>query len=65
VCKELQEVGRQNGLHGVELVENVIITEDQWTPQNGLVTSAQKLNRRAVVKQFKAEIEEAYRRSPS
>jgi long-chain acyl-CoA synthetase len=47
-------------LHGVELVENLVITEDQWTPQNGLVTSAQKLDRRAVVTRFKTEIEEAY-----
>jgi long-chain acyl-CoA synthetase len=61
VCKELREIGRQNGLHGVELIENVVITEDQWTPRNGLVTSAQKLDRRAVVARFKTEIEEACR----
>jgi long-chain acyl-CoA synthetase len=40
----------------------MIITEDQWTPQNGLVTSAQTLDRRAVVARFKTEIEGAYQR---
>ena len=63
VCKELREVGRQNGLQGIELIDSVVIAEDQWTPQNGLVTDAQKVNRRAVAAQFKAEIEEVYEHS--
>lgn len=60
VCKELRDVGRENGLQGVELIDSVIITEDQWTPQNGLVTDTQKVNRRAVAARFRAEIEEVY-----
>jgi long-subunit acyl-CoA synthetase (AMP-forming) len=63
VCKELREVGMQNGLQGIELIDRVIIAEEQWKPQNGLVANAQKVGRRAVAACFRAEIEEIYEHS--
>jgi long-chain acyl-CoA synthetase len=35
-----------------------VLSEHEWTPQNGLVTNAQKLNRRAVVEMFGKQIDE-------
>ena len=32
--RELIAAGRQGGLAGIELVEGVVLTEEEWTPQN-------------------------------
>ncbi|TKA63679.1 hypothetical protein B0A49_12373 [Cryomyces minteri] len=63
VRKEMQSAGKKAGLQGIELIQGVIITDEEWTPQNGLVTNAMKLNRTAVVETFKAQIEKVYKSS--
>ncbi|OQO05509.1 hypothetical protein B0A48_09278 [Cryoendolithus antarcticus] len=60
VIKEMQGVGRKGGLSGIELIEGVVLTAEEWTPQNGLVTSAQKLNRKGLLEKYKSEIDKAY-----
>ncbi|KAF2794232.1 acetyl-CoA synthetase-like protein [Melanomma pulvis-pyrius CBS 109.77] len=60
VRTEVQMAGKQSGLQGIELVHDVVLSEEEWTPQNGLVTNAQKLNRRAVVERFKKQIDSVY-----
>lgn len=60
VCKEMVKMGKENGLRGIELIQHVILDSDEWTPQNGMVTNAQKLNRKAVVGKFEKEIASAY-----
>ncbi|KAF2774486.1 acetyl-CoA synthetase-like protein [Teratosphaeria nubilosa] len=60
VVKEMQAAGRKGGLSGIEIIEGVVLADDEWTPQNGLVTSAQKLNRKGLVEKYKKEIEKAY-----
>ncbi|PUU72555.1 hypothetical protein B9Z19DRAFT_1104331 [Tuber borchii] len=49
VPRELIAAGRQSCLAGIELVEGVVLTEEEWTPQNNLVTSPQKLNCRGIL----------------
>jgi long-chain acyl-CoA synthetase len=61
VLKALQAAGKKGGLAGIEIIEGVVIAPDEWTPQNQLVTSAQKLNRRAILDKYKKEVEEAYK----
>ncbi|KIH93953.1 long-chain acyl-CoA synthetase [Sporothrix brasiliensis 5110] len=60
VLKELQAAGRQGGLSGIEIIDGVVVSDEEWTPQNGLVTAAQKLNRRGILDKFKKEVAEAY-----
>jgi long-chain acyl-CoA synthetase len=60
VLKELQTVGRQGGLSGIEIIDGVVLSDEEWTPQNGLVTAAQKLNRKGILNQYKKEVEQAY-----
>ncbi|KAI4602932.1 long-chain fatty acid-CoA ligase [Pestalotiopsis sp. 9143b] len=60
VLKELQNTGRQGGLSGIEIIDGVVVSDEEWTPQNGLVTAAQKLNRKGIVSKYKKEIDEAY-----
>ncbi|KAG9238882.1 hypothetical protein BJ875DRAFT_449773 [Amylocarpus encephaloides] len=63
VLKELQQAGRQGGLSGIEIVEGAILADEEWTPQNGMVTSAQKLNRKIILKKYQKEVSAAYARA--
>lgn len=80
VLKEMQAQGKTGGLGGIEIIDGVVLTDEEWTPQNvsarnarcwpddkitdlylqGLVTSAQKLNRKAIMDKYKVQIEQAY-----
>ncbi|RFU23650.1 hypothetical protein B7463_g12688, partial [Scytalidium lignicola] len=60
VLKELQQAGKAGGLSGIEIIEGVALADEEWTPHNGLVTSAQKLNRKAILNQYKKEVDRAY-----
>ena len=39
--KELNALGRKQGLKGLELLEAVVLTADEWTPESGFLTAAQ------------------------
>jgi len=60
VLQELQTAGRQGGLSGIEIIEGVVLSDEEWTPQNTLVTAAQKLNRRGILKKYHKEVNAAY-----
>lgn len=34
VLKELQNAGRAGGLSGIEIIEGVVMSDEEWTPQN-------------------------------
>jgi len=63
VLKQLQQAGQKGGLAGFEMVEGVVLTDEEWTPQNGLTTAAQKLNRKAILDHYQKKIDEAYGKS--
>ncbi|KAK1759282.1 putative long-chain-fatty-acid ligase [Echria macrotheca] len=60
VLKELQNAGRAGGLSGIEIIEGVVVSDHEWTPQNNMVTAAQKLNRKGILNHYKKEVAEAY-----
>ncbi|OCK74979.1 acetyl-CoA synthetase-like protein [Lepidopterella palustris CBS 459.81] len=62
VLKELLATARNGGLSGIEIIDGVALSDAEWTPQNCLVTSAQKLNRRGLAEKYKGDIEKAYNR---
>ena len=39
--KELNAVGKKNGLKGLEMLESIVLTDDEWTPETGFLTAAQ------------------------
>ncbi|THU86311.1 long-chain-fatty-acid-CoA-ligase [Dendrothele bispora CBS 962.96] len=61
VLKECNAVGKKNGFKPMELLQSVILTAEEWTPENGLVTAAQKIQRKKVAEKFDKEIKEAYK----
>ncbi|KAK4454386.1 putative long-chain-fatty-acid ligase [Podospora aff. communis PSN243] len=60
VLKELQTAGRAGGLSGIEIIEGVVVSDEEWTPQNGFTTAAQKLNRKGILAHYKKEVAQAY-----
>ncbi|KAI1207085.1 acetyl-CoA synthetase-like protein [Annulohypoxylon truncatum] len=60
VLRELQNVGRAGGLSGIEIIEGVALSDEEWTPYNGLVTAAQKLNRKGILNKYEKEVKAAY-----
>ncbi|KAL4888933.1 hypothetical protein BDV59DRAFT_187525 [Aspergillus ambiguus] len=60
VLKQLQTAGRAAGLKGVEIINGVVLSDEEWTPQNGYMTAAQKLQRKKIVNHFQADVDRAY-----
>lgn len=61
VLKDLLAQAKGAGLSGLETVAGVVLTDDEWTPQNGLVTATQKVNRRACREKYQNDIEAVYK----
>ncbi|KAF8547528.1 acetyl-CoA synthetase-like protein [Imleria badia] len=57
VLKECNVVGKKNDFKAMEMLEAVILTAEEWTPESGLVTAAQKVQRSKIVKRFQQEIQ--------
>jgi len=34
VLKEMQNAGRKGGLNGIEIIDGVVMSDEEWTPQN-------------------------------
>ncbi|ETS00933.1 hypothetical protein MKX07_006479 [Trichoderma sp. CBMAI-0711] len=64
VLKDLQTVAKRSGLSGLETIGGVVITDAEWTPDSGLVTATQKLNRKVIKETFKKQIDECLKHAP-
>jgi len=61
VLKECNAMGKKNGFKPMEMLQAVILTPDEWTPESGLITAAQKIQRKKIADAFAKEIKEAYK----
>lgn len=57
ILKECNAVGKKNGFKSIEVLQGVILTADEWTPESELVTAAQKLQRRKIAERYAKEIQ--------
>ncbi|KAJ1509591.1 long-chain fatty acid-CoA ligase [Coelomomyces lativittatus] len=60
IMKELQALGKKLKLASFEMVFGTILSPEDWTPQNQLLTAAMKLKRRDIYAKFKSQIEALY-----
>ncbi|KAH3668794.1 hypothetical protein OGAPHI_002549 [Ogataea philodendri] len=60
VAKSLVETGKAQNLAGIELIQAAVLVDEEWTPESGFVTSAQKLKRKAILESVKSRVDEAY-----
>ena len=56
MLKDLQALAKKAGLKGIEIVQGVVLTPDEWTAESGLLTAAQKVQRTAIERAFKEQI---------
>jgi len=63
VLNSCNAAGKKAGFKGMEMLQAVVLTPDEWTPENELVTAAQKIQRKKIAVQFDREIKEAYKSS--
>ncbi|KIK66563.1 hypothetical protein GYMLUDRAFT_257780 [Collybiopsis luxurians FD-317 M1] len=61
VLKECNAIGKNNGFKPMEVLQAVILTPEEWTPENGPVTAAQKIQRGKIKEVFAEEIKKAYK----
>jgi len=60
VLSELNAVGKKSKFKQMELLQTVILDPEEWTPNNGMLTAAQKLQRKAIIKKHEQEIKKNY-----
>ncbi|GME73215.1 unnamed protein product [Ambrosiozyma monospora] len=60
ITKDLVKTGKEHGLAGIELILGVVILDDEWTPENGYVTSAQKLQRKKILASVQDRVDALY-----
>ncbi|CDO95941.1 unnamed protein product [Kluyveromyces dobzhanskii CBS 2104] len=63
LLQDLWKTAKSQGLNGIELIQGIVIFEEEWTPQNGFVTSAQKLQRKKILEAVKDQVDELYSKS--
>jgi long-chain acyl-CoA synthetase len=52
LMKECNAVGCAAGFKAVELLCGIVLAREEWTPENGLVTPTQKIQRTRIAKVF-------------
>lgn len=60
MLKSVLETGKKGGLAGIELILGLALVEEEWTPENGFVTSAQKLQRKKILASVQDKVEAIY-----
>jgi long-chain acyl-CoA synthetase len=63
VLAQLQAAGRKGGLASFEIIEGVVLADEEWTPQNGFTTAAQKIDRKKILNKYQKEVDKAYSNS--
>ncbi|KAI0062964.1 long-chain-fatty-acid-CoA-ligase [Artomyces pyxidatus] len=63
VLKDCNAGGKKSGFKPMEMLQAVVLTPVEWTPESGLVTAAQKVQRKKIAEKFSAEIKAAYKNS--
>ncbi|ORZ37735.1 hypothetical protein BCR44DRAFT_63250 [Catenaria anguillulae PL171] len=60
VVRDLAKIAKSNGFVSAEYLKAVILDDEEWTPQSGLLTAAMKLQRRSIVKKHQQQIDATY-----
>jgi long-chain acyl-CoA synthetase len=56
MMRECNAAGKKQGFKPMEMLEAVILTPEEWTPESGLVTAAQKVQRKKIAQKFDDQI---------
>ena len=62
VLENLKAVAKAADFKPAEILGAVYLVHEEWTPENGLLTAAQKLKRADIVKRYAADIKTMYKK---
>nr|KAJ3411433.1 long-chain fatty acid-CoA ligase [Polyrhizophydium stewartii] len=60
VLEDIRSAGRRANFKPAELVHTITLIPEEWTPQNGMLTAAQKIKRPEIAKKYAAAIKKMY-----
>ncbi|CAL9731954.1 long-chain-fatty-acid--CoA ligase 1 [Monosporozyma unispora] len=60
ILADMLKTGKSQGLTGIEFLAGIAIFSEEWTPENGFVTSAQKLKRKEILNAVKTDVDSIY-----
>ncbi|EMR09787.1 hypothetical protein PNEG_01970 [Pneumocystis murina B123] len=60
VLNELLKIAKKNNFATIEYLENIILIDEEFSSQNGLLTAAQKFQRKKIYAKYKEEIDAAF-----
>ncbi|KAJ3334709.1 long-chain fatty acid-CoA ligase [Gonapodya sp. JEL0774] len=60
VMDNFKSIVKEQGLKGSDIVGNIRLVGGEWTPQNGMLTAAQKIKRKDVVGKYQNLVSEMY-----
>jgi long-chain acyl-CoA synthetase len=60
IGKDLMECAKSGDFKGAEVLKTFTILEDEWTPENGMLTAAQKIKRKEIVSAYSHHIDSMY-----
>ncbi|KAH6601899.1 hypothetical protein BASA61_001699 [Batrachochytrium salamandrivorans] len=63
VLVDLKETAKSANFKPAEMLQTIVLSHEEWTPQNGLLTAAQKIKRGDIVKKHAADIKRMYHRN--
>jgi len=60
VLAQLLASAKRGGLQKAEMIKDVIMTKEEWSVENGMLTASMKMARTEINKKYDKEIEAAY-----
>ncbi|QSL66160.1 hypothetical protein MERGE_000535 [Pneumocystis wakefieldiae] len=60
VLNELLKIAKKSNFATIEYLQNIILVEEEFSSQNGLLTAAQKFQRKKIYTKYKEEIDAAF-----
>ena len=60
ILKELIAHGMQNGLEKFEVPQAIMLVQEEWTPESGLITASFKVKRKTIQNLYQSQIDRMY-----
>ncbi|KAJ3232747.1 long-chain fatty acid-CoA ligase [Chytriomyces hyalinus] len=60
VLKDLQAIAKSVSFKQAEILGQIFLAHEEWTPQNGMLTAAMKLQRKLILEKYKKEVADMY-----
>jgi len=60
IMADMKQMGKSNGLHGFEIPRSIVLSDELFSVENGLLTPTFKLKRQQAREKYEKEIERMY-----